>query len=51
LPKGKGLAKKKRFCHKVKVLPGNRGLAKKKSFSKKGLTKKQRVFVERQKFS
>jgi hypothetical protein len=51
--KGKGLTKKiwkfcqqiKSFCHKVKVLPRNKG------FSNKGLTKKQRVFVEKQRFN
>jgi hypothetical protein len=32
-------------------LPINGGLTKKKSFYKKGLTKKQKVFVERQRFS
>jgi hypothetical protein len=35
----------KKFLPQVKVLPRNRG------FSNKGLTKKQRVFVERQRFS
>jgi hypothetical protein len=35
----------KKFCHKVEVLPRDRG------FSKKGSTKKQRVFVKRQRFN